>query len=974
MPRLHLTSSFEATWQAVARPWLEQAAATAWRDPRPSAVVVPSRSWGTLIRHRALQDGLTLLGLRFWTPGQARRHLVAHLETKPAVAVREHLHLLLAIVAAEKTDQPTARAVAREPSRLLRTVDALASAGLAADAIPWSEAATIARAFTTRIKKTGWTTVQQLDRQLAAKPPKDTLGRILLVGFDAAHADAWPVLSAITAAAAEADVVLHRPRYKAEKLDQLWIGTWEQRFGTAEPVDGDDPPRPFAPLAETMENPDAVTGPAPAVNLLIGRRPGEQAEAVVAQVVRWLQAADAPRIGIVVPGAGPLAREISARLVALDIAHHDHLGHPAPPAPAATAWKAWLAYQREPRLDALLALDACAAERACAACEDALQQAFRETLADDPRVLAGWLRQRGERGAAGAAALERYPRLPGRAAPTAFAQIVRDVFPQFGLADLATRFEEQFAAIAPLADTEIAASTFIDWLESVTVETPSARDPKTDRPFARVHLTTATDAENQPWTHLVLADLNQGLWPPAYEPPGFLNEDDIARLNRDAVEEGGQGEGHLALRAGRGLVNGPAERRALARRQFYNLVEAPSVALAVAASLTDAEEGRAIGASDFLTHLHFAATGQPLGEAEATAAQVATSASLAKHPLPKPPADAQPVPVDQTRVAHAARNTAGPIGPYLFACDAPPATPLAIACKEWESVLANPQAVWLERVLGVSQAGAWTGDDPRALITGMWVHNWLSRAIAAKHPDGFVAWKPDAVAAGMEAPAERTRRAVEGAYKTASRTLPDAWHAVWARARWIAGELAERLREGATEWPYAATEWSLPRPLEVPLGERTLRLRGRMDFLLSRAETLKSGAELWLFDFKTGSAHPLNSRNLLAKFANGGGGLQLALYARALQQMGASAVDITLLTPSTRAARQLSLTDLAGFDPFLAVLARLQDTGVFGMRGELRPEFGATSSLPLATLRIDPDLLEEQWAATHPDLAGEAAE
>ena len=47
----------------------------------------------------------------------------------------------------------------------------------------------------------------------------------------------------------------------------------------------------------------------------------------------------------------------------------------------------------------------------------------------------------------------------------------------------------------------------------------------------------------------------------------------------------------------------------------------------------------------------------------------------------------------------------------------------------------------------------------------------------------------------------------------------------------------------------------------------------------------------------------------------------------------------------------------------------MQATGIFGMKGPLRSAFTFTKDYPLATLAIDPEIIDERWEQTHPDLA-----
>ena len=68
------------------------------------------------------------------------------------------------------------------------------------------------------------------------------------------------------------------------------------------------------------------------------------------------------------------------------------------------------------------------------------------------------------------------------------------------------------------------------------------------------------------------------------------------------------------------------------------------------------------------------------------------------------------------------------------------------------------------------------------------------------------------------------------------------------------------------------------------------------------------------------------------------------------------------------------VVDLAQHTDVFADLAKMQRTGIFGMKGEIRPAFGYSPSYPLATLQIDNDILEDKWALTHPALVLEKEE
>jgi len=122
-----------------------------------------------------------------------------------------------------------------------------------------------------------------------------------------------------------------------------------------------------------------------------------------------------------------------------------------------------------------------------------------------------------------------------------------------------------------------------------------------DDPYARVQLVTVARAQNQEWSHLILAGWNEGAWPP---PAGaeFARPDEIRafnRLNKRAARQGSQGEGHTSVRENHSLYLGPGEQRAIALRQFDALLESATERVTLAASLVqeDAPERSGIRAN-----------------------------------------------------------------------------------------------------------------------------------------------------------------------------------------------------------------------------------------------------------------------------------------------------------------------------------------------------------------------------------------
>ena len=135
-----------------------------------------------------------------------------------------------------------------------------------------------------------------------------------------------------------------------------------------------------------------------------------------------------------------------------------------------------------------------------------------------------------------------------------------------------------------------------------------------------------------------------------------------------------------------------------------------------------------------------------------------------------------------------------------------------------------------------------------------------------------------------------------------------------------------------------------------------------------------AGQKIWIVDYKTDSTKELKDSDLHDKLVKGDA-LQLGLYSLAMRELGAAEVSVSILSLAVKnVAPQLSVADLAPHTNVFADLAEMQRTGVFGMKGEMRPAFGYSAPYPLATLPIDDDILEDKWALTHPALVLEKEE
>jgi hypothetical protein len=534
-------------------------------------------------------------------------------------------------------------------------------------------------------------------------------------------------------------------------------------------------------------------------------------------------------------------------------------------------------------------------------------------------------------------------------------------------------------------DTAFSRSLFLRWLREVASSFSFSRSSLGSHPYAPVQLLTIAQASGQDWSHLIFTDANEGSWPPP-ETGEFIRESEIEsfnltiqQLNRRATKRGAQGEGHIALKESHTYYLGPVEQRQIACRQFDRLVDSTTHQISFTASLVqdDAPE-RFWNPSELLTRQYLEATGHPLTQRTMIRLQAETERWLANTNNRRKPNESRSTQKEPARMAYdARRDPHSPSGPYDFAFrSAPPVIPI-LSVSEFEKLISAPALVWLKKYVGVEAAedngNVWNTS------TGKWVHDWLSALVAGTTKVFRRLPAPDEIDQRICAAAGAQRTYVEDLCRARGCSIPDWWTGGWRNAMYIARILADKLTE-ITDWPWAATEWTIDDDGPIRIGpDIELRFRGRIDLLLARQE-LANGSlaadDLWILDYKTGAKKALSARGAaVKKRLLDGSGLQLGLYALAAKHFGAKQVFVSFVSPLVRPLRpQMSADEFAGETGIFAELARMQQTGIFGMHGPLRSAFRFTEDYPLATLAIDPDILEQRWELTHPALVRDEEE
>src|SRR6266513_2061147 len=987
-PVLLVGPSLQEAWDDAVAPWFDRVLPGAWKHPLPSLVVVPTRGQANDLKARLIAKGYSHLGLKFVTPSSLRA-LLARDDATPA-AEPEHLRLLLAIAASEMEDRPNesealaAKAVARAPAPLLRALDRLETAGWKFEELALPSFAPVVQHFNELMKKCNFVLPGETDRRRLQRAMRDErkFSHVLVIGFDGAHWPQWFLLRTAVELAEHATVVLEEPRGNFSDDDLCWIGSWEEVCGEAQRT-----PKSVHALGDSFFSETEMRGGAEAAkhfDFLVGTNLSEQSEAIAQQCVRSLMDEKCTRLGVIFPSSGALPRLVADSLARLDIPHNDGLGHIVPGIFESAEWQAWLELQRAPRLTSFLRFLNALPDPAVVSpkisrqvFEKILRESYREVLLDDLELLRGFCATRVDAKSQSAAeALRALPFLTPRATLAQFLEQTHTALAHLDWKQHALELASVACDWSQCLDVKFSRALFLRWLEETAATSAAARSVAGDHPYARVQLLPVARAQNQEWSHLILAGWNEGAWPP---PAGaeFARAEEIhdfnrsvQQLNKRAARQGSQGEGHTSVRENHSLYLGPIEQRAIALRQFDALLESATEGVPLAASLLqeDAPE-RFWNPSECFTQLYLKARHEPLTQTTLTNLQRATPL------LPK----AAPVATDvqQTAIAFNARRDASkPATEYDFALRANesyrPMTTLGVS--DLERMVSSPAIVWMKRYLGVE--GSDDTANPWAVTSGKWVHRWLASISEKKTGKIFAAFPSSTVIdERVRVSADERRAALQQLCDALGKAVPDWWNSGWLNARYLARHLGGKIA-GVEGWSWMAAELPIGGEGAVKITEEVeLHLRGQIDLVLAQNDASNfAGQQIWIVDYKTGWTKELKSSDLHDGLVKGTA-LQIGLYSLAIRELGAVEVSASILSSAVKnVAPQLSAVDLAPHTNIFVDLGEMQRTGVFGMKGEIRPAFGYSAPYPLATLQIDNDILEDKWALTHPALVLENEE
>jgi len=967
---LYEAFSFNDAWEGILKDWFIQAKSSVKNFVR--AVVVPNEATVQFIKHELLKLDIALVGVQFFTPGTMRHFLSKANGFEEPVELRENLQLLMKNVANGFNENDIAKAAAIDPDQFVRLADTLESTGWTVDILKNKFAQALIKKYWEEKKAYGMVTIQDVQDNIYAssKAGMAIFSDLLIFGFSSRNWSIYKILISAVRSASKAKICLltqHSERW----IDQAWLGSWEEEFGESQKLLGELDPKVFSYLSNSFEELDKLNiyANADTENLpefYIAQNILREAEVIVGRIAEALVNEEVLRLGVVFPRqTSPLAREVARVLEKEEIAHFNHLGYLGKNSQKRHLLELWVKWQKSPRLENFLT--------------------FLEVLMNE--------------GMLSAQTFQSFSKLSRVALQTLLTDDLEVIFTYFALSlndELVTRLihewkllpkestfraymesaREGLQAIISVKDwelTEVRGNIFLQedkrlikkqdfliWLSSVTKVLGRKADYWGNHRYALVHLLTEEEALTQSWSHLILAGVNQGEWPSEKPELIFLDNKQINELNFRSLIKGSQGEGHFAVKDGLTLWVSSTDQYETSKMNFAVLQGMPSTKLILTAHKKD-PQGKESSVSEFLERLYAIVEGRLLDEQGVKTILRDTDYWINAYRI-KSSKESEQVFQEVGHAYRQRRKINEVFDEYSFSFKNPNKAALELSCKAWEEVLLSPQRAWFKHILKIEDYPVQMGKSLYSLAKGTWVHTWINHEKQGVQVN-FEEWNQL-----IEVQARKVFEIVNKTFNSLNRELPDIWKAYWNEARRVTLSLIRTLSENLkdnylfSEYPIISTEDARENAennflLNIPL-------KGRIDLIVYPLPVLESKDKpLWILDFKTGASGAL-TKDKVKK----GMGIQLVLYGVKFHQEGFKQIEISIVQPGVGLKKQLDLKDILEDPSIFDPINNIFSNGKLGIRGTMERDYGSNFNFPLATIKIDEEILEKKWSLTHSNL------
>ena len=933
---LFLSRFADGDWRGIIRPWLESGRGRLER----SIVVAPTRGHTQALKQRCVDEGVSLLGVEFLTPGLARRKcgIEAGLGRSLQVLVlRSLLERRLAGLPDEDPARGLWKSLASDLESAIAEFEDLLRAGFGPESFRLRELRELFVGFLEWLVRHGLSLGPLIDRQaLAGAGDSPRLADRLLVL--AGGPEGWPEFLGLLALAGRcprACVLVAEPEFGGRSAaGEEWVGLWEKALGVdASVADVPDPAMSCSPVAELWMGGEGSAGLARAI---VARSRTEEMELVADEVAHLLsQGSDA--IAVVFPGPGAGQARLARLLEDRGVAFADLIGVAGTP-PVDTRIERALAefFRRGCRLEELLALwpllrsvslTQLEPGRARAACQRLFDEVQSHAL--EPNVGRLVASDSPDSREVGRVAAMLMPPWPATLSPVEALERFSTALERLGLAD-----PEGWSGLRDFAGRASGNMPAAALLEAILAFLPE-KGPMTGSSrrngFARVTLTTCRRAAGVSWSDCIFAESNAGTWPERREPSCWLGDEDRRQLS--------SAEGRLQV-----ALPTSDDRAALEKRLYCSIARDTRRRVIFTAALFSEEEPEVrLGPNVWLERVMWA---QGLFSG-------ADGGSGAFERLASPrirPRSAAPAPAAWGQVWARRRDPAAPFDAFFFGDPGGSSSPARLSASQIERGIRDPASLWFDAVLGVARIEWRPFARMRGKAVGTAVHRALAAALRGAPAEGSFSVLPELPAAEERLRAELAR--LRGLWP-ADRYW-DSFHGDVAEA---ARALLARVYE-LPRAPFGAVEVRLPGGATVPVSDSAvIGVSGQMDLVLSDRPGW-AGAQVEIVDYKTGGDPRLSA----ARMESSGSSLQLGVYLQAAHSVGACGA-VWMLKPDDRPAR-VGMDELGKATAKLRMIGRHLSTGIYGARTADRDEYTHIFEWPLACPPVPYAILESKFAAT----------
>lgn len=947
-------SNLTELWQRVGPLW-EKSQNSWWQQTLPSVIVVPDATTANTLKQLLLSGSHANsprghIGLKFFFPSQVRDTLVKARQLLETPVDLSTCALLLSSLAMKSESAPPAALGA--PETVLAAWQSLAGASVA---WPDDEFHDLLRGLEEELHLRDSIAPWEVDDLLLQRSlvhPEPVFHQLWIIGFDGASWPLWKLLTATAQASEEAYVCIPEPRAISEKADLLWLGTWEKLLGESEAVDSKtEPDRGFSPHATALEKHSSLDVRSPVSHVTYLAAASLQEEADVATHAVLLSLSQNPEATIILglPADGVLAREVALRLDRLEIPHRDSFGIRLAPPRDTAAWDAWLAWQTQPdarRLETFLRLAEPHHFQIPASHDHrrVLHHFSEAVVQDAPLLILPWLKEHSTPSARQLREwLENHPPLPEISTLGGFLRTLHSQLTDMQWLDRAAILQELKLSFSALDFIECSREIFLRWLKNKLRHSGRSTPESGSHSFARINLVRHAEIASDECSHLILAGMNQGVFPSEIPSNPFLSRQTVEKANRQAVLPGD------IVRPGSAYLLSHHELRSFQFKIFVRAVEQTQAALFIIwSTLNEVDHGSPMISSEFVSRLFLAEYSHlPTPEDMRTATENAHR--LAHSPLPP----LEKINASIRRVEQAQRdreNGSQPFGSYSFSSPHSANEARPLSCTDLERMVTNPAPVWIKHFLGARPSEELASNEDRAaIIIGNQVHQLL-QAVINPHKSRDPVPFPDATTS-----TERFVDAVKQQQQTLEKLCSDSGLPLPPQALALhqkAVLLAEGILENLVEYAAgqnACSELRIPEGVEIDLGEgHILRIIGKTDLLLGAVKTTDGQltGNVSIIDFKSRSQKPE------IKYKQGKG-IQIELYAKAWESLGCTITESKLLSAAGFSSKPKPETR-EYLETLLHRLAKMQASGCFGqLPADTESEFSYETRLPLATLPID---------------------